>query len=193
GLPRDLREAARVIAAGHTRRIDLGKVNDWVFDNNSAVGLEPVVSIYNVRMTRLRGVIRYLVAALRAIAQKPEWTMRLEWDDGSYDGPASLVSVGNCPLTGGVFRMAPAADPADGKLTFIYGFAPTRRKMLALLPKTMSGEHVNDPAIHQHHTRRLVIRTDPSSPLQVDGEVRAEALSDFTYVCLPARLDILSP
>jgi len=193
GLPRDLREAARVIAAGHTRRIDLGKVNDWVFDNNSAVGLEPVVSIYNVRMTRLKGVIRYLVAALRAIGQKPEWTMRLEWDDGSYEGPASLVSVGNCPLTGGVFRMAPAADPADGKLTFIYGFAPTRRKMLALLPKTMSGEHVNDPAIHQHHTRRLVIRTDPSSPLQVDGEVRAEALSDFTYVCLPARLDILSP
>ena len=193
GLPRDLREAARVIAAGHTRRIDLGKVNDWVFDNNSAVGLEPVVSIYNVRMTRLKGVIRYLVAALRAIGQKPEWTMRLEWDDGSYDGPASLVSVGNCPLTGGVFRMAPAADPADGKLTFIYGFAPTRRKMLALLPKTMSGEHVNDPAIHQHHTRRLVIHTDPSSPLQVDGEVRAEALSDFTYVCLPARLDILSP
>ena len=193
GLPRDLREAARVIAAGHTRRIDLGKVNDWVFDNNSAVGLEPVVSIYNVRMTRLKGVIRYLVAALRAIGQKPEWTMRLEWDDGSYEGPASLVSVGNCPLTGGVFRMAPAADPADGKLTFIYGFAPTRRKMLALLPKTMSGEHVNDPAIHQHHTRRLVIHTDPSSPLQVDGEVRAEALSDFTYVVLPARLDIFSP
>jgi len=193
GLPRDLREAARVIAAGHTRRIDLGKVNDWVFDNNSAVGLEPVVSIYNVRMTRLKGVIRYLVAALRAIGQKPEWTMRLEWDDGSYEGPASLVSVGNCPLTGGVFRMAPAADPADGRLTFIYGFAPTRRKMLALLPKTMSGEHVNDPAIHQHHTRRLVIHTDPSSPLQVDGEVRAEALSDFTYVVLPARLDIFSP
>jgi diacylglycerol kinase (ATP) len=125
--------------------------------------------------------------------QKPEWTMRLAWDDGSYDGPASLVSVGNCPLTGGVFRMAPAADPADGKLTFIYGFAPTRRKMLALLPKTMSGDHVKDPAIHQHHAARLVIHTDPPSPLQVDGEVRAEALSDFTYVCLPARLDILSP
>jgi diacylglycerol kinase (ATP) len=193
GLPRDLGEAARVIAAGRTRRIDLGQVNEWVFDNNSAVGLEPVVSIYNVRMTWLRGVIRYLVAALRAIGQKPQWTMRLEWDDGAYEGPASLVSVGNCPLTGGVFRMAPAADPADGKLTFIYGFAPTRRKMLALLPKTMSGEHVNDPAIHQHHTSRLVIHTNPSSPLQVDGEVRAEALTEFTYLCLPARLDILAP
>jgi diacylglycerol kinase family enzyme len=89
--------------------------------------------------------------------------------------------------------MAPAADPADGKLTFVFGYAPTRRKMLALLPKTMSGEHVNDPAIHQQHTRRLVIHTDPPSPLQVDGEVRAEALSDFVYECLPARLDLLSP
>jgi diacylglycerol kinase family enzyme len=57
----------------------------------------------------------------------------------------------------------------------------------------MSGEHVNDPAIHQHHTRSLVIHTDPPSPLQVDGEVRAEALSDFTYISLPGRLDILSP
>jgi diacylglycerol kinase (ATP) len=193
GLPLDLREAARVIASGHTRRIDLGKVNDWVFDNNSAVGLEPVVSIYNMRMTWLRGVVRYVVAALRAIGRKPHWTMRLEWDDGSYDGPSTLVSVGNCPLTGGVFRMAPAADPADGKLTFVFGYAPTRRKMLALLPKTMSGEHVNDPAIHQHHTRRLLIRADPPSPLQVDGEVRAEALTDFVYECLPARLDLLSP
>jgi len=192
GLPRDLREAARVIAAGHTRRIDLGKVNDWVFDNNSAVGLEPVVSIYNVRMTRLKGVIRYLVAALRAIAQKPEWTMRLEWDDGSYEGPASLVSVGNCPLTGGVFRMAPAADPADGLLTFVYGYVPTRRGMLALLPKTMTGEFVKNPAIHQHHTRKLVIRSASPSPLQVDGELRAEAATDFTYECLPGRLEILT-
>jgi YegS/Rv2252/BmrU family lipid kinase len=193
GLPIDLREAARCIAAGKTRRIDLGKANDWVFDNNSAVGLEPVVTRYNIQMVRLRGVIRYLVAALRAINQKPQWKMSLEWDDGKYEGPVTLVSVGNCPLTGGVFRMAPAADPADGLLTFVFGYAPTRRRMLALLPKTMSGEFVKDPAMHQHHTRRLTIRSLSPSPLQVDGELRAEAATEFVYECLPARLDILSP
>lgn len=192
GLPTDLGEAARVIARGQTRRIDLGKVNGWVFDNNSAVGLEPVVTLYNIRMVRLRGVIRYVVAALRAINQKPVWNMRLEWDDGSYEGPVSLVSVGNTPLTGGVFRMAPAADPADGLLTFIYGYAPTRRKMLALLPKTMNGTHVDDPVIHQHHTRRLSIRSQSASPLQVDGEIRTETGQEFEYEILPARLDILA-
>jgi diacylglycerol kinase (ATP) len=192
GLPLDLAEAARAIAGGKTRRIDLGRVNEWIFDNNSAVGLEPVVTIHS-RMVRLKGTIRYLVAALRAINQKPQWNMRLVWDDGQYEGPVSLVSVGNCPVTGGIFRMAPAADPADGLLTFVFGYAPTRRRMLALLPRTMNGSFVNDPAMHQHHTRQLTIHTTPATPLQVDGELRSEALSDFTYECIPARLDILTP
>lgn len=193
GLPLDLNKAAQAIAGGVTRRIDLGKANEWVFDNNSAVGLEPVVSIYNIRMVRLRGVIRYLVAALRAINQKPEWTMRLEWDDGSYHGPVSLVSVGNCPITGGLFHMTPAADPTDGLLTFVYGYAPTRLRMLGLLPRAISGNYVNDPAIHQHHTRRLTIHTSPATPIQADGEIKSHDLTEIHYQVLPDRLDILTP
>ena len=193
GLPLDLKEAAQTIAGGVTRRIDLGKANEWVFDNNSAVGLEPVVTIFNIRMVRLRGLIRYLVAALRAINQKPEWTMRLEWDDGTYEGPVSLVSVGNCPITGGLFHMTPAADPTDGLLTFVYGYAPTRLRMLGLLPRAISGDYVNDPAIHQHHTRRLTIHTSPATPIQTDGELRSHELTEIHYQVLPERLDILTP
>jgi len=193
GLPLDLGEMARAIASGKTRRIDLGKANDWVFDNNSAVGLEPVVTLYNIAMVRLRGVVRYLVAALRAINQKPAWAMRLEWDDGGYEGPVSLVSVGNCAVTGGLFHMAPAADPTDGKLTFVYAYAPTRLKMLSLLPRAISGDYVKDPAVHQHHTTRLRISMSPDSPIQVDGEIRSHALSSVDYSVLPARLDVLVP
>lgn len=193
GLPLDLVGAAQAIAGGRTRRIDLGTANEWVFDNNSAVGLEPVVTIWNIRMVRLRGVLRYLAAALRAIWSEPRWNMRLRWDDGAFEGPVSLVSVGNCPVTGGLFRMAPAADPADGKLTFVYGYAPSRWHMLALLPRTLSGDYVNDPKMHQHHTTRLTIETDPETPLQVDGELRSRSLRSVTYVCLPARLDLLVP
>jgi len=193
GLPLNLNEAAQAIAGGVTRRIDLGKANEWVFDNNSAIGLEPVVTIYNIRMVRLRGVIRYLVAALRAINQKPEWTMRIEWDDGTYEGPVTLVSVGNCPITGGLFHMAPAADPTDGLLTFVYGYAPTRLRMLGLLPRAISGDYVNDPAIHQYHTRRLTIHTSPATPIQADGEIRSHDLTEIHYQVLPNRLDILTP
>ena len=193
GLPTDLEASAAAIASGRTRRIDLGQANEWVFANNSAVGLEPVVTRYNIRMVRWRGVLRYLVAALRAINDKPAWQMRLGWDDGSYDGPISLVSVGNGVVTGGLFRMAPAAVPDDGRLTFVFGFAPTRRKMLSLLPRTISGSFVNDPGIQQHHTTRLSLDSTTPTPIQVDGEVRAEAIRQVTYRVLPARLDVFCP
>jgi diacylglycerol kinase (ATP) len=193
GLPLDLGDMARAIASGKTRRIDLGTANEWVFDNNSAVGLEPMVTLYNMRMVRLRGVVRYLVAALRAINQKPTWAMHLEWDDGGYDGPVSLVSVGNCAVTGGLFRMAPAADPTDGRITFVYAYAPTRLKMLSLLPRAISGDYVKDPAVHQHHTTRLRISMSPDSPIQVDGEIRSHGLGSVDYGVLPARLDVLVP
>jgi diacylglycerol kinase (ATP) len=191
GLPLDLDEAAGVIAAGKTRRIDLIQANEWVFDNNSAVGLEPVVTQYNIRMVKLKGVIRYLAAAVRAIWSEPKWTARLAWDDGRYEGPVSLVTVGNCAITGGLFHMAPAADPADGKLTFVYGYAPNRWKMFGLLPRTLNGSYVNDPAIHQHHTTRLEIELSSTSPIQVDGEIRHEALTKVIYQVVPGKLDIL--
>jgi diacylglycerol kinase (ATP) len=193
GLPLALAPAAEAVVAGRTRRIDLGQANEWVFANNSAVGLEPVVTQYNIRMVRWRGLLRYLVAALRAINDKPTWRMQLAWDGGSFDGPISLVSVGNGAVTGGLFRMAPAALPDDGRLTFVFGFAPTRRKMLGLLPRTISGSFVDDPAIQQHHTTRLDLVAATPTPLQADGEIRHEAILRVAYCVLPARLDIYCP
>jgi diacylglycerol kinase family enzyme len=155
------------------------------------VGLEPIVTQWNARMVRLKGVLRYLVAALRGIYSSPRWSASIKWDDGEYEGPLSLVSVGNCPLTGGLFRMAPDADPQDGKLTFVYAFAASRLKMLSLLPRAISGSYINDPAVHQHHTTRLSIVLSPGSPIQTDGEIRSTDMTHIDYEVLPGRLDIL--
>jgi diacylglycerol kinase (ATP) len=193
GLPLDLADAANAIANGRTRRIDLGKINEWVFHNNSAVGLEPVVTEWNVRMVRFSGILRYLAAAFLAIASGQSWQGRLKWDDGEYEGPISLISVGNNPVTGGLFRMAPAADPNDGQLTFVYAYAASRLKMLSLLPRAINGSYVNDPAVHQHHTTRLEIELTTASPVQLDGELRTSYLSKVEYHVLPKSLDILSP
>lgn len=192
GLRTRLLEAARAIARGETRRIDLGKVNNWLFCNNSAVGLEPLVTIYNIRMVHFRGVTRYLIAALRAINSRPSWQMQLRWRSGAYQGPISLVSVGNCPVTGGIFRMAPAADPSDGLLTFVHGYAPSRPKMLSLLPRAINGSYVNDPAIHQVHTNRLTIRSAPGTAVQADGEIHARNCRRVAYSILPGALDVVA-
>lgn len=190
GLPRTTEGLIHCLETDSQMVIDLGEVNGWLFANNSAVGLEPVVTLYNIRMTWLRGVIRYLIAALRAIANARQWSMELEWESASYDGPISLVSVGNCPLTGGLFRMAPDADPRDGLLTFVHAHASSRLKMLRLLPRAIDGSYVEDPNVHQFHSPWLRIRSAPGTPLQVDGEIRETNVEALEYRVHPGSLAV---
>jgi hypothetical protein len=50
------------------RWIDLGSVNGRYFDNNSAVGLEPAISLIQQDIRRIHGIPRYVVATLRGAA-----------------------------------------------------------------------------------------------------------------------------
>lgn len=194
GLPLDLSAAAKVIAAGQTRTVDVGCVNGLYFANNSAIGLEPYVTTKQIKITWIKGILRYLVAAVQGILDHPTWKAQVEWEDGRYDGPISLVSVGNGPRTGGLFFMAPHADPADGKLTFVLAYRPTRLSTFAILPKTMDpkGDFVHEAGIQEVNTRWLKIQLDRPSPAHTDGELFAEPVSALDYRLIPGCLRILA-
>lgn len=202
GLPLDLAQAARAIVNGKIRRMDLGQVTllpegkSRFFDNNSAIGLEPSITLIQQRIKRLRGVTRYLVATLIGIAHNPLWTVYMEWEGGEYHGRANLVTVGNNPLTGGLFYMTPHADPFDGLLTIVYGYVPNRLNILRVLPMTMkpgAGNYVEHPAIHEFHSPWLRIRTEPATPVHADGEIQSENVQEVHYRILPGHLPVLMP
>jgi diacylglycerol kinase (ATP) len=204
GLPTDILGAARVIAAGNKRFIDLGAVTAWditgkvskkrYFDNNSAIGLEPNVTLIQQRISWLRGSLRYLLATLIGVLKNPQWKMHLEWDGGEYSGSATLVTVGNNPLTGGVFYMAPHANPYDGILDCVYGYIPSRINIFRVLPRTMkagAGNYVEHPAIREIKVSWLKIHTDPPTPLHADGEIQFDETQDIEYHILPGYLPVL--
>jgi diacylglycerol kinase (ATP) len=196
GIPKDLREAAKIIAKGQTRRLDVCQVNDRCFVNNSGIGLETTVTVIQMGMKRLRGTIRYLVATLIAIKRNPGWMMDIEWDGGEYHGPVKLVSVGNNPRTGGVFYTVPNANPFDGKLSFVYGNVNSRGEILRLLPRLMqSGEknYTNHPSVHEIHCTWIKIHTEPATPAHTDGEVFDLAIQDLEYRIYPGKIPMLLP
>lgn len=194
GLPTDLHEAARVIAAGKTKAMDLGRLNDRYFVNNSAAGLEPYVTIKHEKIHWIKGMARYLVAAVQAIMDKPEWRGQLRWDDGEYDGRFSLISIGNGRRTGGFF-MTPHADPFDGKLTFAFGYRSTRLGLFQALPRAFNedkGSYVEMDGMREVHTSRVAIHLDKPSPAHTDGELLPEWIQDFEYEILPGCLNIIT-
>lgn len=193
-LSTDINESARIIAQGNIKKMDMGEVNGRYFDNNSAIGLEPSITLIQQRITWLHGTIRYLLATLLGIIKNPHWEVQINWDGGTYHGPSNLVTVGNNPLTGGLFFMTPHANPFDGLLTFVHGYMATRLQTLQLLPRTMKpdkGSYVEHPNIHECHSPWIKIHSIQPTPLHADGEIQSEAIQDIHYQIIPAVLPII--
>jgi diacylglycerol kinase (ATP) len=196
GLPLDLRAAAQIIKNGESKHMDIGRVNDLYFANNSAAGLEPYVTTKQIRIKWISGILRYLVAAIWAIMERPKWVAKINWDDGEYKGPVSLITIGNGARSGGVFYMIPHADPFDGKLTFVYGYRSSRRAMLATLPSAMKpdvGSFVEMDGIFEQKASWIKIHLENPSPAHTDGEIFSNAIQDLDYRIYPGRLLMLLP
>jgi diacylglycerol kinase (ATP) len=195
GLPLDLNESAKIIAAGKTKTIDLGKCNENYFVNNSAAGLEPYVTTKHERIHWIKGMARYLIAAVWAIMDKPEWNGSLKWDGGDYNGSLSLLSIGNGRRTGGFF-MTPHADPFDGKLTLAFGYRSTRLGLFSALPRAFkegAGSYIEMEGMREVHFTHLSVHLDKPSPAHTDGEIFNSWVTDLEYRIFPQAVQVLMP
>ena len=194
GLPLDLGEMAKIIAGGKTRQMDLCAVNGRYFANNTALGLEPLVTVMQAEVRWLKGMPRYLYAALLAIFQCPSWQAEIKWDEGEYRGDISLISIGNGAVTGGLFYMTPHANLFDGEITFFFGHVKSRLGMLAVLPKLMKsddGDFIEKKGFFEINTTKLSVKLKESSPAHADGEIFDRELYEADYEIFPGRLPIL--
>jgi diacylglycerol kinase (ATP) len=142
-------------------------------------------------MRRLKGNLRYIAAALKSIINAKPWSMRLDWGSGIYEGPITLVSVGNSPRTGGSFYMTPRAVLDDGMLDFVYAWGMSRWQILWLLPQTFTGKHIHHPLTAYLRTKSLSITASPPTPIQADGEVIDKAAIEINYRIIPKKLRVI--
>ena len=195
GVPRALEAGVRLIATGHTRQIDAGQIsmNGQVhyFVNNSALAMEPMVTLENIKMTRLSGEIRYIVALVRALIKLRAWQMRIVWDSGVYEGPAYLLSICNGPRTGG-FYMAPDARMNDGLFDFVFAPEMSKWTVLAVLLRLLRQTHIHHPQITYGRTTRLSITSQPGTPIHADGEILNESVATVAYEMLPGKVTLLT-
>lgn len=196
GLPGDIDGAVQVIVAGHTRPVDVGQIQlpgrVHYFNNNSAVAMEPMITLEHIKIQRISGELRYYVALLKGVIKLKAWQMRLTWDDGRYEGPTYLLSVCNSPRTGG-FMMAPGALVDDGRFDFVLAPEVSKVAVVAILLRLLKGTHIEHPKVTFKRTSRLTIESRPGTPLHADGEILGTAVSPITYQVLPGKLTLLSP
>jgi diacylglycerol kinase (ATP) len=193
--PLDLTAAARQIAAGKTRQLDSGRVivdgRVHYFINNSALAMEPMVTLEHVKIKRISGELRYMVALGRSLIKLKAWQMQVTWDGGSHNGPTFLLSLCNGPRTGG-FMMAPGALFDDGVLDFVLAPQVPKTTFLVMLLRLLRATHLSHPRVISGQTTQLSIHSQPGTPIHADGEILSEEANDIQYLILPGKLTLFA-
>lgn len=175
GLPaHDPVAMAACIARGHTRRVDIGFVDDVPFLNAAGFGFDVDV-LRRMRTQRwLRGTAAYVSTALQALFGYRGFHVTRDGPPGAAPEERSLMLVcanGHC--FGGAFRIAPSARVDDGALDVITiaDVPPLARPGLFL--RAVRGSHVHHAAVtHGRETSvALTFRAPPE--FDADGEVYA--------------------
>jgi diacylglycerol kinase (ATP) len=190
GLPDTIVEAAQVIKKGQTRLIDAGLVNDRYFINNSAIAMEPTVTLESLKIHRVSGEMRYVLALLRALASLKAWHLNVLWDGGSFEGPAFLLSICSSPRTGG-FTMAPGAEIDDGRLDMVLLPEVSKPRFLQLLLALTQGKHTEADEVIYTRITAVTVTSNPGTPVHADGEVFSRSATTIHYSTLPQKVTLI--
>lgn len=208
GLPQDLGAAAEVIAAGHVRSVDAGRVSfitnraafhgpgSWTarfFTNSCDAAIEAVAAMETTGPTGLPEVIT--ARGVTTIDQKRlnSWDMKIAWDAGLYEGPMTLLSVALGPRTCGCRLIAFNTSIYDGFFDFVFASHLQDPEEFQQLTRQSDGAALGHPGLHCGRTTQLHIESRPGTPLCADGEIIAGAASIINYKILPGKICLLAP
>lgn len=196
-VPDDPVAAARILAAGHTRRLDVGKLEFTghdgadqlrMFINIASFGLSGLVDDYvNKSSKRLGGKLSFMLATARAALRYQNQRVHLEFDGDpgdSADVSINTVAVANGRYFGGGMFIAPDAELDDGYFDVVVVGDFGRLEMAVSSGRLYKGTHLSHDKIS--HRRARVVRAEAVGAdevlLDVDGEAPGRLPATFTVL-----------
>jgi diacylglycerol kinase (ATP) len=197
GIPGDdVAACARIILAGHTRTIDVGRVfpDDRYFLNVAGFGYDIAVleDSWNVRW--LGGSALYLYCALRQIRRFPGFPVEMAAEgEPPLRRDLLMLVVANARVFGGGFRVAPGADLADGSLDMLAFANMGVGRRLQTLVRLRRGTHVGRAEVAATRSRSLRLRFERPPAYETDGEWNQAVAAELRIECVPGALEVLVP
>ena len=185
GIPPDLGEAARLIATGTERRVDVAEMNGRIFINNSAIGLYPLMVVdRDVQRRRLGRSKRLamLVASLRTLARfnHQRLTLTINDEQARVDTPLLFVGNNDYRLDFGAPGQRESLD--DGQLCVLVMRKKTRTGLIGASIRALLNRARKDDMVRIDGVERLRVGSHRGQlAVSLDGEVvRSEPPLDYT-------------
>jgi YegS/Rv2252/BmrU family lipid kinase len=191
GIPDDPAAAVAVLAAGESRRIDVGEANGKRFLGIVSIGFDSEANRLANETSFLRGNLVYAYAALRTLLSwKPcRFTVRAGEERVRFTGYS--VSVANNRAFGGGMFIAPDAELDDGEFDIVTVGDVGKLRFVSNLPKVFKGTHVDEDEVRVFRAPQLELTASRPFPVFADGEHLTDLPASLRI--LPRALSVLAP
>ncbi len=196
GIPLGLQEAAKLIAAGKIRRVDVAEVNGRLFINNSAIGVYPLmVRDRDAQQQELgrRKRAALAIAAARTLFRFSSRRLTLTVNDRKAQVDTPLLFVGN-----NRYRLElPGAGTRErldsGELCIIVLRRKSRWGFLAAIVRSLAGRHRPIDIVEVDDVQRLRVGSSRASlTISLDGET-ARMEPPLHYRIRPGAIKVIAP
>ncbi len=191
GIPNDIEEAAGLIAAGATSRIDVGEVNGARFLCIASCGFDSDANRIANESKRIKGPLVYAFAALRALAAWKPATFALTCGDDRWEVTGYSVAAANSKAYGGGMFVAPEAELDDGLLDLVTVAKVSKLRFLRGLPGVFKGTHTQRAEVDVRRCAEVTIEADRPFDIYADGDHVARLPAKLRV--LPAALEVIVP
>jgi YegS/Rv2252/BmrU family lipid kinase len=191
GIPVEPEGAVSVLAARHTRLIDVGEANGLRFLGIASVGFDSEANRIANRTRLVRGRLVYAYAALRALAGwKPaRFTLRVGEESVRFTGYS--VAAANSRAFGGGMFVAPHASLDDGEFDIVMVGDVGKLRFLGNLPKVFKGTHVDNEEVRVVRAPRLQLSASRPFAVYADGDHLTDLPASLRV--LPRALSVVAP
>jgi len=196
GIPSDLGEAAKLIAGGSERRVDVAEMNGRIFINNSAIGLYPLMVVDRDLQRRRLGRskrLAMLVASLRTLARFNHQRLTLTVNDEKARVDTPLLFVGNNDYRLDLGAPGQRESLDDGQLCVLVMRRKTRAGLIAASVRALLKRARRDDMVRIDGVERLRVDSHRSHlTVSLDGEVVRSA-PPLDYRIRKQALAVIAP
>ena len=159
----------------------------------SSIGLFADVAAESVKLKRLTGAVRYLVAGLGVVVRLGVgWEMSVRADGKAFQGNYGVLLVSNTARFGGL-TLSPGAKCDDGLFDCLLVDMPTRLEALHLMSLAVRKGLRRHRKVTAFQAESLCITLSRAGRLCNDGEVHSLDSEEIRYRILPRRLEVICP
>lgn len=140
---------------------------------------------------RWLGKLAYFLETMKQLGDIPTFEACLEWDTGTYEGPAQLVLVLNGNTVGGIQLLSDDVRINDGLLDVLVCKQVSVSHLSTFLAAKWSGQAPVNEELLYFKTKQLKITANPVQSVDCDGENGGITPAELTVI--PGHLRLFPP